>query len=434
MTTESLDHPLRYMVANELHARPAPILRAPCHAVFVALKKPRDAANRDRAEDRAHLLEFLNRFGAPHPPEDADHYSGPVGRHFLIWENHTEFTTYTVFVDGVAERPFDPAAYEVLPAEWLARAPGKRLTSAFVRVEPVAEGDVEALAERVGTWFSPENLAISRVNDASAVVATDFMVDPSGHIRFAVFVREGTSDRRLGRIVQRLLEIEAYKSMALLALPKARAAADMVNRLDVILAEHVARMNDKATPANETLDALLDIASEIENRVATTAYRFSATKAYAEIVRERIAMLREQSFQGRQTIREFMVRRFEPAMRTCLSSAERLEALALRAKRAGDLLGTRVEVERSEQNQELLATMNRRAELQLRLQHTVEGFSIIALSYYAVNLVSYALYPYAGKALGLDKAHLTAITVLPVVLVVWAVITLTRRRLERGGH
>ena len=37
------DHPLRYALANELHARPFPSLASPSTAVFLAVKQPTEA-------------------------------------------------------------------------------------------------------------------------------------------------------------------------------------------------------------------------------------------------------------------------------------------------------------------------------------------------------------------------------------------------------
>ena len=129
------DHPLRYSLSNELHARPFPSLDAPCFAVYLAIKEPKDAAGRDRAKDRAHLVALLDRFGAQHPKEGATHWFGEMGKYRLKWEQHTEFVTYTLFGDGVADKPFDPSLFKVFPAEWLAQAPGARITSALIRVE-----------------------------------------------------------------------------------------------------------------------------------------------------------------------------------------------------------------------------------------------------------------------------------------------------------
>ncbi|HIP23605.1 MAG TPA: DUF3422 family protein, partial [Rhodobacteraceae bacterium] len=54
----------------------------------------------------------------------------------------------------------------------------------------------------------------------------------------------------------------------------------------------------------------------------------------------------------------------------------------------------------------------------LRLQETVEGLSVVAISYYAISLLNYLLSPFA-PLLGLEKYQLTAIFVLPVVLLAW---------------
>ena len=88
-----IDHPLRYALVNELHARPFPELVAPCTAVYLAIKQPVDAQNRDRDLDRAHLLDLLDRHGSAHPQPGATHFSGPMGRSDLKWESHTEFVT-----------------------------------------------------------------------------------------------------------------------------------------------------------------------------------------------------------------------------------------------------------------------------------------------------------------------------------------------------
>ena len=100
--------------------------------------------------------------------------------------------------------------------------------------------------------------------------------------------------------------------------------------------------------------------------------------------------LREERLEGFQTFKEFMERRLTPAMRTCDAVRDRLETLSRRVTRAGQLLRTRVDIQVEGQNRDLLASMDRRAKLQLRLQETVEGLSLAAITYYAVGLVKYA--------------------------------------------
>src|SRR5690606_18816498 len=139
-------------------ARPFPVLNAPAFAAFLAIKAPEDAAGRDRDADLAHLTALLDRHGAPHPQPDATHWFGDIGRHQLKWESHTEFVTYTIFGPGIADRPFDPALFEVFPADWLADAPGVRITSALIRIE---RGGDDGIPEHLADWFVGESLAVS---------------------------------------------------------------------------------------------------------------------------------------------------------------------------------------------------------------------------------------------------------------------------------
>jgi len=419
------DHPLRYQMANELHARPYPTLSAPCHAVYLALKKPLDAANRDRMQDRDHLLDLLDRFGAAHPPPDATHFFCDLGPFRLKWELHTEFTTYTVFADGLQERPFDPAAFDVFPADWLAGIPGKRLTSALIRVEemPKTTKQVEA---RIKGCFVAESIAVSYTLDRNAIVAGDYRIDSAGHLRFAIFTKAGTGERRIGRTLQRLCEIETYKAMSMLALPKARGLSNQLAKVDVQVSDLVGHIKGSDRSEEDVLSELLEISADLEDQMARCSFRFGATRAYGEIVNERVAALREERFGGRQTFSEFMSRRFDPAMRTVRSAEEHLVSMSDRVMRAADLLRTRVEVERSAQNQALLESMDKRADLQLRLQRTVEGLSVVAISYYAINLVTYGAYPFA-KVAGLDKPMLSAIATPLVLLAVWWIVRRIRK-------
>ena len=420
------DHPLRYKLANELHARPFPSMAAPCTALYIAVKQPTEAASRDRQKDIEHLTALLDRHGAPHPQPGATHYSGRIGRHRLKWEQHTEFVTYTAFCDGLGARPFDPADFDVFPEDWLAAAPGQRITSAAIRIELRPED--ARIDELLGDWFVPESLAVSSVIDDAAVIAGDFRIDPAGHLRFAVFVGPDTGKRRIGRIVQRLCEIETYKSMSMLGFSRARGLAERVGALDNDLTGLMTEMTEGQTPPDVTLPKLLAISAELETLSARSSFRFGATGAYEAIVTQRIDALREARFKGRQTFAEFMMRRYEPAMRTVNATQGRLQSLADRAIRAGDLLRTRVDVERSAQNQMLLESMDRRADLQLRLQHTVEGLSVVAISYYAVSLATYLLYPVA-TALDMTKGALASVVTLPVVGLVWLLVRRIRRKI-----
>ncbi len=420
------DHPLRYELANELHARPFPTLSVPCTATYLAIKPVSDAAKRDRSADMAHLADLLKRHGAPCPPADATHFSGQIGQHMLKWESHTEFVTYTVFSNAVSDRPFDPTDFEVFPANWLAQAPSARITSALIRIVPAT---TEAqLMENIASWFVPESAAVASVLGKSAMIVGDFRIDSAGHLRFLVSVTPDIGDKDVGRIVQSLCEIETYKSMSMLGFSRVRHMSARMGHIDDQLGHLMKEMTSGKDIAEDTLNELLEVSAELESMAVDTSFRFGATSAYVKIVDQRITSLREERFAGRQTFAEFMTRRFVPAMRTVEATQKRLGTMADRAMRASDLLRTRVDVTRSAQNQVLLENMDKRADLQLRLQKTVEGLSVVAISYYAVSLLGYVLFPLSAP-LGVSKVVITAAITPAVIIGVWWLIRRVRKKI-----
>ncbi|MBL1435331.1 MAG: DUF3422 domain-containing protein [Rhodobacteraceae bacterium] len=425
------DHPLRYPLNIELHARPFPELSAPCRAAHLVIKQPSAAAKRDRLLDRAHLIALLDRFGAPHPPPQATQHSARLGRSHLKWEMHSEFVSYTLYADGVEDRPFDGKAFELFPKDWLSEAPGVVISSVLLRMETAdfATESMPELSKKLAKWFVAESLTASYVVDREAVVATDFRIDEAGHVRFAIIANKGVSQRRLGRIAQRLLETETYMNASLLGFPVARRVASEVDDMEVELTAVYDHIVADKSKDSATLEALLELAGRIEKLASRAAFRFGATQAYAKIVEQRIVLLREARFEGRQLMSEFMMRRYEPAMRTVLSTKDRLHDLSARTERAANLLRTRVDVENAAQNKQVMVRMDQRAGLQLRLQETVEGLSVVAISYYAISLLNYLLTPVA-PLLGLEKYQLLALLVLPVVALVWWMGKRLRSRLK----
>jgi len=421
------DHPLRYSLANEIHARPFPAIAAPATGAFLAIKEVNNASSRDREEDRRHLIKLLDRYGADHPSPGATHYYGKVGRYWLKWESHAEFVTYTAISEGLGDRPFDPVDFEAFPEDWLEVAPGARLTSALIRIQE--EPNLDTQAALIEDWFVSESLAVSQVVDASATLASDFRIDPSGHMRLAIFTRADTGARRIGRVVQRLCEIETYKAMSMLGLSRVQSMGERLGQIDSALLRLVETMSGGPAGSETTLKELLALSSELENMAAKASFRFSATRAYEAIVHQRIQVLREERFRGRQTFNEFMMRRYDPAMRTVAATEQRIRNMSERALRAGDLLRTSVDVERQAQNQKLLESMDRRADLQLRLQKTVEGLSVVAISYYAVNLVVYALGP-VTEPFGFNTIFLFGLATPLTVLLVWWLVRRIRQSVE----
>ncbi|MBK6293000.1 MAG: DUF3422 domain-containing protein [Rhodoferax sp.] len=408
-------HPQRVALHNEIHARPPEALDPPLaisHVVMVC-----DAAEREAS--RAHLAALLRDQHLPSPEQGCTHLRMDVGPFRIRWELHTEFVTWTfsrpLQTAALAER-LPEAATQVVPHEWLAALPGQCLTSLQVWVLPISEFDRDTLVKQM---LQEDSLVASTVAHGYGEVYTDFALHADGSSRM-VLLAGGMTPRRLGRLVQRLLEIETYRMAALLGLPAARDAATVLAFAERELAE-LAQAIRSATREDEPvlLDRLTRLAGQVESQHAATHSRFSASAAYFELVDTRIDDIAESRLSGMQTIREFMDRRLSPARSTCAWASRRQDALSQRVSRMSNLLRTRVEIEQQQSSQALLATMNQRQDLQLKLQSTVEGLSVAAITYYIVGLISYLAKGAQGLGWPLSPESSAALAIPAVALGVW---------------
>jgi uncharacterized membrane-anchored protein len=403
------NHPERFALAEEVHARPPEPLATPSRVSYLAVLVDSDA----RAAEATHLAWLCERYAVPPPGRDATHFSARIGPLRVKWERHGEFSSLTLIAAGAdAATPFAEPAASLLPDGWLKSWPGQTLMAAHAALleapqQAPAEGD---LAQH----FEGHLVVGGTVAEGEAIACTDFKIHADGCARFLVLGR-GLTQRTAGQIVQRLFEIEAYRMMALLALPIARRQSPRIVAIEKSLALLTDGIARELSAADETLlQELTRLAAEVESGLAASQFRFGACRAYAELVRTRITELREERLSSLPTIGAFMARRFEPAVATCLTVSARLHDLSERVAQASALLSTRVDITRERQNQALLASMDRRARLQLRLQQTVEGLSVAAIAYYAVGLIGYMAKGANAAGLALN-ADLVAAVAVPLV-------------------
>jgi len=421
------DHPLRGALHGEVHARPAIALEAPERLSHIAMLSGEDGA----AADRTHLARLCERFGIS-APRDGSYFHHDFGPFRLKWERHTEFCSYTFLHRGSVAAPFDETAIARVPAAWLAELPGRRMVAVHVAVEP-ADGPRRPREETARLIGSEMLVGGPMVGGAEAW--TDFHIHGDGFSR--ILVRGGGPEAaETGRLVQRLLEIETYRMMALLAFPVARDVGPEVARIERTLAEVTDSISGLGTVGDErdTLMRLTRLAAEAERTVGVTRYRFSAAAAYHALVIERIGELREARSEGLPTIGEFMERRLAPAMRTCESVAARQESLSQRIARASDLLRTRIDVALQEQNRALLGAMSLRARLQLRLQLLIEGLSVVAATYYLAGLVGYLAKAVRAAGIPVPADIAVGVSVPVLAVLVWFVVHVARRRLFAAGR
>ncbi len=409
-------HPEHPALAGELHSRPHTVLNAPCAVAHLAIVPAGDAGLRE-------LLTELDDGNAT--TVDERHHAVTFGALALRWERHTEFESLAISRACSGQTP-PGSPVDDLPPGWLDRIAGDIVSAALVFVEGVEGGCSNAeLPELLGS----SHVVGSRVLGEAATVHTAFSHTGDGYVRY--HVRDlAMSPDQTGRLVQRLIEIETYRMMALLGLPMAKSLAPGLGRLEQRLAELVARLDAVTDLAEEQalLDELFDLAQTSEQQVADSAYRFAATDAYGRIVNDRLRDLREQRIDHLQAVGEFLERRFEPALRTCQATARRQESLSQRISRTANLVRTRVDVGLQKQNRSLLATMARRSRMQLRLQQTVEGLSVMAISYYSLGILTYLL----GGFIETDRLRLVVSVTAPAFLIaIWFLLRRWRHHIAR---
>ncbi len=436
------DDPQRAVLHNEVHARPSARIRLPALIVYVAVLNE----GISRELECAHLNGLPGQ--AALTPEDLqDNFLRLRLSGFSVkWERHTEFTRYSIV------QPLQPHAALgacepdllnglVLPTQWLANIPGRTVAAVQLVMVNASLNEAPALMAQAVNWLGGRTVVASLMgsNAASSTeqitepdnrhgyvhpmghswALTQFRLQDDGFERMLVIAPEGTSQTRAGRIAARLLELETYRLMALRGLPVTKVLGPMLAQSEAALARITAQLENKSASDQDLLDNLVSLAAGVERATAENVYRFSATKAYYTLVNQRIKELREKAIPGTQTIGEFMQRRLSPAMATVAATEQRLASLSERVARASDLLRTRVDIATEVQNQQLLEKLTHGQETQLRLQSTVEGLSIAAISYYVISLLLYG--GKALKAAGVPiNPEMAAGALVPVVLwVVW---------------
>ncbi len=419
-------HRLRASILGEVHARPFTAIETPRRILHFAFDTAGDAGRADRAA----LAKFCARRKLEPLKPNTKHHRIALGGSTLRWEQHSEFTTYTWELPSQAATPFHPAAGTLAEPMANVPQPGPLLVALDLHLLP--EKKKKIAPEK---FFDRASLAVAENSDGLALFATDFQADPSGFVRILVLDR-GLGAERAGALVQRIVEVETYRTLALLGLPEAQRLMPSIARIETGLAKVTEEMRrtDKLIDNHRLLDELTALAAELEAGAAASLYRFGASRAYNEIVQLRLQTIGERKAGPLPTWSSFLARRMSPAMRTCATTEERQSNLSEKLARAANLLRTRVDVEIERQNRDVLQSMNERTRLQLRLQTTVEGLSVAAVSYYVVGLFGYLVKGLHDEGVPVDISLATAAFVPVAVLAIWWVVRRIRRRhIASGG-
>ncbi|HCQ82607.1 MAG TPA: hypothetical protein DIT66_07255, partial [Rhodobiaceae bacterium] len=359
-------------VTDELNARPFPRFGLPTNIFRLCAAGPGAFAS-----IQATLSELLPDVDWD-TAEQGKLIRGTLGDLRVNIERHTEFVSVTIIDAGGGADGSGQSAAKHLPEDW-----AQRLSADIV----VA---VDCLCRPRGAGTEGWTCA-SQLEGGLASAFFDFKVAEDGHTKIYLEFDAQTDVRDIGRVALQVLEIETYRSFAALGLPDARAAQTELIGIAERIPQTPIGFDDPAL-AEERFGALSTLAAELEEIWRATSFRFSACQAYWALVQARLTSLQESPLDSRLTVGAFLERRLRPAVATYQSTERQRHDLAEQVGNMATFLQTRIELGLQRQNAELLASLNRGTERQLRLQRTVEGVSVVAISYYTVNL---SLYPAA---------------------------------------
>jgi uncharacterized membrane-anchored protein len=417
-------HPLRSAILGEVHARPFHPVTAPrriLHFAFIT------DAEQSRAAREA-LSDYCQQNGATPPAEDAKHFRAAFSTTVLRWESHAEFTTYTWEFPAQGYPAFDPPSAILAATMGQLPQPGLHLLSVDLHyIDGGIDPDLQII-------FDSASLVVSTIDDGGSVVAMDFRPDTAGFVR--ILLRDlAMTPMRAGAVIQRLLEIETYRLLALLGLPEAQRLAPRIQTIEKQLTDVARQMTQSSglDGDNKLLAELTGMLAELEAGSAQWNFRFGATRAYESIVQQRLNAIDEKTRDNWPSIALFLARRMAPAMRTVAMLDDRLTQLSGKLVRAANLLRTRVDVEIEQQNRDVLQSMNERTRLQLRLQQTVEGLSIAAVSYYIVGLLAYLFKGLKDAQLLPVAPEIAVALCVPLVVVLVAILVRRIRRRHIGS-
>ncbi|UGA38637.1 DUF3422 domain-containing protein [Chromobacterium haemolyticum] len=320
------EHPQRRQLNREAHARPALQIAADNRVSYLAYLH----RHISREQENWLCRELAQQLGQPVPDPEAGQFQLDAPFGLVRWERHGEFSSFTILAHGAESSPFAQPALQALPAAWLHLLPGNVLVAAHAAL--LSPGALPLRIEDLAAQcFNGHELAGAEIGDGAGRAYTDFRIHPDGFSRY-LLADLYMGRRQAGRMLQRLLELETYRMLALLALPVAKSIAPELAKVDEELAELTGAISGAAADSEpQLLHRLTELAGAAENALSRTDHRFNASLAYYDIVRNRVAELRERRIHGLQPFQQFVQRRLAPAMDTCRAVAFRQRELAGRA-------------------------------------------------------------------------------------------------------
>ncbi|MBL6894651.1 MAG: DUF3422 domain-containing protein [Porticoccaceae bacterium] len=420
-------HSLKDSLIDELHNRPFPVIQLPAQVSNIVVLEPAD-----RDSEIAGLKQLAEIHNMTPPDDGVSCYYQSSEDFDLRWERHNEFSTYTLICNKKLSGTAFESGFSHISDDWLSTLSGQVISANHIDLR--SAGEAPDSPEDLDEYFDGRKLIGSKIYDGNAKLWTSMRSHSDGFSR-TLLVDQGVDPSQAGRAVRNLLEISTYRSMTLLALPTARELLPEISTLEQSLSATSEKLKLIETMEDEQnlMTELIAEATQVERLIADNSFRFSATEAYFNLTETRLNMLREEKIPTIRTLKQFHVRRFIPAYNTCMSVVKRKQNLSQRIGRTSELLHSRLQLSLEDQNQRLLASMDKRSKIQLRLQQTVEGLSVVAITYYSMGLLRLMVEPLpVERYLYLSDSAVVAIAT-PIIFFS-ALMVVRRIRKKLGSH
>jgi len=424
------DADIRSELNDEFHVHPYESLTPPVRIITLVMLASRD----ERAQEVTHLQQLCAYFDHKLPASTMErlYFDGFM----LKIENHQDFTRYKFMVSldvTQAVELFTDSPLSFLPQGWLPGLPGHLLVALDTMVLPYPESidnyrvDHQSLFGQYAEYFSTDSLTASQIGRSKSLVMTDFQIRDDGMTRMLVF-SQAELPAQIGRLTYRLIDIETYRMLALVILPQARRLLKELPLADTRLKDLTGAISGGGEMKDEQLmERLTTLAAEVEDLIATHYRPFTIAQTRFDLVLQRLDELYEKPIGPQPTMGGFLHRRMQKARSTSDAAFNWLDQMAMRVTQASQSLRTRIDVNNASQNRGMLAAMNRRFQLQLRLQQAAELLSVAIFTYYAVNLLEY-VYEELALAFSWGIQPVLFKAVAAPVLGIAAVVFIYRRR------
>lgn len=411
----------------EWHARPDMRLKPSMRCTHIVTSR--------ETSTHTDVLDFCTNKGTNRPIPDARHHLIDLPNCMVKWENHTEAASYTFAAAASKNGPFSEPSLSYIPSEVQ-----NILMDNFkvgVRIEMLPEREVNSDKGffAAQTILKTQKIYGGWMSDQHAAVWSDFLPDTEGFIRILI-ADIALTEGRLSRLVHRLLDMETYRILAITALPLARKTMEKLDQIEPELDTVMETLasNPPEEKQEDLLNKITNIAARAEHLASSTAYRFAAAKAYEDIVLRRMKEVREDVLDGHLRFTVFLNKTLRPAMRTCDAAELRAQTLTARVSRAANLLNTMVDMTQNRQSHEILRSLEKQAGTQVKLQQAVEGFSIFAVSYYALGLIGYTLKAAQKTGVAISPDLISGLLAPAIVFLSWMLVRTVKRRVIPSKH